>query len=38
MGGVFHDGIGGRSAGDLADAARGKASAIGVGAAVEVGL
>ncbi len=28
----------GRSAGDLADAARGKASTIGVGAAVGVGL
>ncbi len=35
---MFHNGIGGRSAGDLADAARGKASAIGVGVAVALGL
>lgn len=35
---MFHDGIGGRSAGDVADAARGKASTIGVRAAAEVGL
>ena len=38
MGGIFHDGIGGRSAGDLAEAARGKASTTGVGAAVQMGL
>ena len=38
MGGLFHDGIGGRSAGDFADAARGKASMTGVGVAVEIGL
>ena len=38
MGGAFHDGIGGRSAGDVADAARGKASTTSVGAAVELGL
>ena len=38
VGGLFHDGIGGRSADDFADAARGKASTMGVGTAVEVGL
>ena len=38
VGGVFHDGIGGRSAGDFADAARGKASTMGVGAVVEMCL
>ena len=38
VGGVFHDGIGGRSDGDFAEAARGKASTMGAGATEEIGL
>ena len=38
LGGRFHDGIGGRSVGNFAAAARGKGSIIGLGAEEEIGL